>query len=252
MQTLFIGKNLIFLPQIQSTNSYATQVLKNVNLPEGTLIHTLDQTNGKGQRGAQWQAEAGQNLTVSVILKPTFLAIENQFLLYQISALACYDTITELVKSSQIDIKIKWPNDILVNTKKLGGILIENSLQNNLFNWSVLGIGLNVNQINFEPGIQANSLKLLCQKDFDLKVIMNLLCQHLEKYYLALINTKFDFIKETYLEYLFGLNEFNDYEIQNEILSLEVKGITDEGLLRLEDRQGTERIVDVKEARLMY
>jgi BirA family biotin operon repressor/biotin-[acetyl-CoA-carboxylase] ligase len=251
MQTLFIGKNLIFLPQASSTNSYATQLLKNVNPPEGTLIQTAYQSGGKGQRGALWVSESGQNLTFSVILKPTFLAIENQFLLYQMVALACYDTITEIQNSSQIDIKIKWPNDILVDGKKLAGILIENSIQNSTINWSVLGIGLNVNQQTFKDSLQANSLKLISQKDYDLQQVLTVFCEHLEKYYLALINSKFEFMKQIYLERLFGLDQFNDYKIKQEIYPLRVKGITSEGLLQLEDRQGRVKIVDVKEAKLV-
>lgn len=251
MQTLFIGKNLIFLPQIPSTNSYATQLLKNVKPAEGTVIQTAFQSDGKGQRGALWITEPDQNLTISVILKPSFLAIENQFLLYQIAALACYDTIAELMNSSQIDIKIKWPNDILVNNQKLAGILIENSIQNNQINWSIIGVGLNVNQQSFGTFFNATSLKLISKNDFDLKVVLNVFCKHLEKFYLALINSKIEFIKESYLERLFGLNEFNEYEIQNEIRSFKVKGITKEGLLRLEDTKGLEKIVDVKEARLI-
>jgi len=252
MQTLFIGKNLIFLPQIHSTNSYATQLLKNVNPPEGTVIQTADQFDGKGQRGAQWLSESGQNLTFSVILKPTFLAIDNQFLLYQMVALACYDTITEILNSSQIDIKIKWPNDILLDGKKLAGILIENSIQNNTINWSVLGIGLNVNQQIFDDSLHVNSLKLKSQKDHDLHEVLTVFCKHLEKYYLALINSKFDFIKVTYLKHLFGLNEYKNYLINSEIKAMRVKGITDEGLLQLEDEHGLEKIVDVKEAKLLF
>ena len=81
METLFIGKNIIFLPEIDSTNSYATNLLKNVKLPEGTVLHTANQTHGKGQRGRSWIAQSTSNLTASVILKPLFLNLKNQFFL---------------------------------------------------------------------------------------------------------------------------------------------------------------------------
>jgi BirA family transcriptional regulator, biotin operon repressor / biotin---[acetyl-CoA-carboxylase] ligase len=126
METLFVGKNTIFLPEIPSTNSYATHLLKNVNLAEGTVVHTANQTQGRGQWDKRWSSEPSSNLTVSVVLKPTFLELKKQFLLYQIAALACYDTIAGLLNNSQYDIKIKWPNDILINRKKTAGILIEN------------------------------------------------------------------------------------------------------------------------------
>lgn len=251
MQTLFIGKNLIFLPQIHSTNSYATHLLKNVKLPEGTVIHTDQQTEGKGQRGALWHSEAGQNLTASIVLKPVFLELDQQFFLYQIAALACYDTITELLNTSHIDIKIKWPNDILLGSKKLSGILIENSIQNNTINWSVIGIGMNVNQLSFADSLNASSLRLANGKDLSVEATLNLLCENLEKYYLALINSKFEWININYQEKLFGKNEYLPYEMDEQTHYMMVEGITKEGLLILKDRDGKERKVDVKQAKLL-
>ena len=150
METLFIGRNIIFLPQVNSTNSYAIEMLKNVNLAEGTLVHTAEQTEGRGQRGSVWKTEKTSNLTASLVLKPTFLDLKNQHYLYQISALACYDALAELLDSSQFDIKIKWPNDILVNKQKIAGILIENNISNTQLSWSVVGVGFNVNQTIFD------------------------------------------------------------------------------------------------------
>ena len=161
METLFIGSNIIFLPEVDSTNSYATELLKNVNIAEGTVIHTAHQTQGKGQRGNSWEAQIASNLTTSIVLKPSFLELKNQFFLYQITALACYDLMAELLNNSQYDIKIKWPNDILVNKKKIAGILIENVITHSTLNYSVIGIGINVNQLLFTDGINATSLKKL-------------------------------------------------------------------------------------------
>src|SRR5215211_2478906 len=104
METLFIGANLIFLPEVDSTNSYAIELLKNVNLPEGSVIHTANQTSGRGQRGNVWNTRPGSNLTVSVVIKPTFLDLKHQFYLYQITALACYDVMTEILDEGQFDI----------------------------------------------------------------------------------------------------------------------------------------------------
>lgn len=251
MQTLFIGKNLIFLPQIHSTNSYATHLLKNVNLAEGTVIHTDLQTEGKGQRGALWYSEAGQNLTASVVLKPVFLELDRQFFLYQIAALACYDTITELVNTSHNDIKIKWPNDILLGSKKLSGILIENSIQNNQINWSVIGIGMNINQLSFADSLNASSLRLAKGQVLSVGETLNRLCENLEKYYLALINSKFEWINLNYQEKLFGKNDYLPYEMDEQTHYMMVEGITNEGLLILKDIHGKKKIVDVKQAKLL-
>ena len=205
METLFIGKNLIFLPAIDSTNSYAINLLKNVKLPEGTVVHTANQLKGKGQRGSHWNSEAGMNVTASVILKPVFLDLKNQFYLYQIAALACYDAMAEILDSSQFDIKIKWPNDILVNRRKIAGILIETTIQNNLLNCCVAGFGINVNQTHFGDLQKATSLKLLSHKEFLPTDVLKTLCRYVEKYYLALINSNYEEINQNYLKHFFGL-----------------------------------------------
>lgn len=252
MDTLFVGKNIIFLPEVHSTNSYATDLLKNVNLPEGTVVHTAHQTNGKGQRGGSWSADPERNLTASFILKPGFLHIRNQFFLYQIAALACYDAMAEILNNSQIDIKIKWPNDILVSKKKIAGILIENNLLGGQVNWSVIGIGVNVNQEAFGSGINATSLKLCTGIHHPIEQVLTLLCKHLEKYYLALINSKFAAIRKNYLEHLFGLNQSLPFEVAGETRMLSVEGLSESGLLLLKEESGNSLEVDVKEVKWLY
>lgn len=247
METLFIGSNIIFLPEVNSTNSYAIELLKNVNVVEGTVIHAAHQTQGKGQRGNSWEAQIASNLTTSIVLKPSFLELKNQFFLYQITALACYDLMAELLNNSQYDIKIKWPNDILVNKKKIAGILIENSITHSTLNYSVIGIGININQLFFKDGINATSLNTICNKEFDINVILKLLCKHLENYYLKLKNNKFDIITQSYLEHLYGINSWLNFEIKNELKTFLVKGINKNGLLILQDKIGNETDYDLKE-----
>jgi len=208
METLFIGKNLLFLTEVDSTNTYAMEMLRNVNIIEGTVIHTDNQTKGKGQRGASWISEIGTNITASVILKPQFLSIEKSFYLSKIAALAVYDVLADIIQQSQYDIKIKWPNDILVDRKKIAGILIENTYQNSSIAYSIIGIGINVNQTIFNAlGFSASSLKIVMNKDVDRTYVMNVLCSKLEKWYFKLKENKFSEIDETYYERLFGLNQ---------------------------------------------
>ena len=246
METLFIGKNIIFLPEIDSTNSYAIDLLKNVNLSEGTVVHTANQTQGKGMRGNAWIAEPASNLTLSIILKPVFLSLQNQFYLYLIAALACYDTTSEFLKHSQFDIKIKWPNDILVNQKKIAGILIENNLLNNIIKWSVVGIGINVNQSDFAELPATSIFSLLGEKQNN-ESVMRSLCRAFEKYYLCLKNNKLDYLRELYLSRLFALDSIREFTINGQIESFCVKGIGNTGLLILENKQKKKIEVDVKE-----
>ncbi|HRH11767.1 MAG TPA: biotin--[acetyl-CoA-carboxylase] ligase, partial [Bacteroidia bacterium] len=109
MDTLFVGRNIIFLPEVESTNSYAISMLKNVNIAEGTLIQTDDQLQGRGQRGNAWYSEKGRDLITSFVFKPVFLDLNKQFVLYEITALAVYDLLAQYLNVSQYDIKIKWP-----------------------------------------------------------------------------------------------------------------------------------------------
>jgi BirA family transcriptional regulator, biotin operon repressor / biotin---[acetyl-CoA-carboxylase] ligase len=249
METLFIGKNSIFLPETESTNSYATDLLKNVNLVEGTVIRTGFQKTGKGQRGNSWISEPLSNLVASVILRPTFLEIKNQFYLYQITALACYDTLSEFLDNSQFDIKIKWPNDIIVDRRKIAGILIENNVQGAAITWSVCGIGINVNQEIF-PGLnEVTSLKLLTGKDNSPQKVLKSICRHLEKYYLLLKSGKYDIIRDHYSHRLFGINSRVNFEMNSAMRTLFVKGVSPAGLLHLSDENGKDLEVDVKQVK---
>ncbi len=251
METLFVGRNIIFLSEVYSTNSYAINLLKNVNsnVAEGSVVYATEQTAGRGQRGNVWNTEGASNLTASIILKPTFVELKNQFFLYQIAALACYDVLAEILENSQYDIKIKWPNDILVNGKKNAGVLIENIIINNRIGWSVMGIGINVNQVEFKNDINANSLKLLTAKDFSIDSVLKLLCKHLEKYYLMLKNEKTELIKDKYLSCFLKKDKWQKFEIENTVKTLLVKGISNNGLLLLEDETGKQNEFDIKEVK---
>src|SRR5262249_40524297 len=109
-------------------------------LPEGTVVITSNQYAGRGQRGNEWNSEPGMNLTFSVLLKPSSLSVKNQFFLTIIASLSVFD----FLKEKQVgDLKIKWPNDILVYKKKICGMLIENSILGETINQSIIGVGLN-------------------------------------------------------------------------------------------------------------
>ncbi|MES2566436.1 MAG: biotin--[acetyl-CoA-carboxylase] ligase [Bacteroidota bacterium] len=253
METLFIGKNLLFLHEVESTNTYAMNLLRNVNPMAGTVVYTDHQTKGKGQRGAVWTSEIGQNITASVILKPQFLGYKQTFYLSKISALAVYDVLTEILPIGQYDIKIKWPNDILVNHKKIAGILIENSFLANLVQYSVIGIGLNINQSNFdEYARSAISLKILMNKEQDRNQILNLFCWHLEKWYLKLKEQKLDLIDSKYLSVLFGMNQLLEFEDSNGVnFKATPAGISNEGKLILKQEDLSLKEFDVKELKFL-
>lgn len=255
MQTLFIGQSLFFLHDVESTNTYASDLLKNVNPPEGAIVYTDNQTKGKGQRGSVWSSEIAKNVTVSIILKPTFLALNHHFYLSKITALALYDVLAQLLASSQYDIKIKWPNDILVDKKKIAGVLIENNVQQHGLQHSIIGIGLNVNQTLFHDLTSlATSLKLITEHEFDRKAVLETICQHLEKWYLKLKANHFEAIDEAYKQRLFKLNESMDFltPMNDAVFRATITNVTKEGKLELKLENGTLQYFELKEVKPIF
>ena len=201
--TLFTGQRLVFVPECHSTNSLASELATQSILSEGTVVITSHQTAGRGQRGNSWETAAGMNLTFSILVKPAFLSIKNQFYLTMITSLAVTDFLKE---QSVADVKIKWPNDILVGKNKICGILIENSIQKEVIQHSIVGIGLNINQHNFSTPT-ATSLANVTGESFDLNESLNLLLEKFEKKYLQLRSEKLAELKSEYSENLYGRGE---------------------------------------------
>ncbi len=253
METLFIGKNSLFLLEVESTNTYAMNLLRNVNAIEGTIVFTDNQTQGKGQRGAVWSSNIAQNITVSIILKPQFLDIDKTFYLSKISALAVYDVLSDILVDSQYDIKIKWPNDILVNRQKIAGILIENNFTKTYVQNTVIGIGLNVNQHQFSDFERAaTSINILTNKEFDRNTVMKMLFWKLEKWYLKLKERKFDIIDSNYMKYLLGINEVLSFEdVGKCIFDAKLVGVSKSGKLMLQLGNSEIREFDVKELKFL-
>src|SRR5688572_5475237 len=190
-----MGKKLVFVPECPSTNTLALQITQQSPVKEGTLVITDHQTAGKGQRGNVWEAEAHQNLTFSLILKPGFLAINKQFFLNIVICLALKDYLKE--KTPDLTY-IKWPNDILVHEKKISGILIENQLQGPSILHSIAGIGLNINQRNFTAP-SAISLAMLTGNRFELEEELPVVLGFIESRYLQLRQGNYDQLMNLYL-----------------------------------------------------
>jgi BirA family transcriptional regulator, biotin operon repressor / biotin---[acetyl-CoA-carboxylase] ligase len=224
-----MGQRLVFVPECQSTNSLLSELTSKSSLPEGTVVITANQYAGRGQRGNTWWSEPGMNLTFSALLKPTFLLPKNQFYLTMVASLAVTDFLKEKIDGT---IKIKWPNDILVDTKKICGMLIENSIQGETINQSIVGIGLNVNQTNFQIST-ATSLAMVSVKHFDLNEAWNTLLEKLEARYLQLRAGKSETIREEYIENLFGLNQLLKFNAGGTIFDATIKTVGEVGELIL-------------------
>ena len=206
--TVFVGKKIIYLPSCQSTNDIASDYIQQGKAQDGMIVVTSEQTAGRGQRGNTWEAEADQNLTFSVILQPHFLFANEQFQLNLAISLGIAEFIQELANQH---VAIKWPNDIYCNDKKLGGILIENFLKSNRIGHSIIGIGLNINQKQFNHP-KAISLAQLTNKQYELTTLLELIAVKLEKYYLILRNKGGNSLKQRYLNNLYWYQEEHLFE----------------------------------------
>jgi BirA family transcriptional regulator, biotin operon repressor / biotin---[acetyl-CoA-carboxylase] ligase len=249
MKTLFIGQNIIYLKSVDSTNSYATEMLRQNNIPEGSLIYTFNQTNGRGQRGNQWESEPNKNVALSLVLHPTFIDADKQYLLIKIISLAVADLLADILfqveKAGRI--KIKWPNDIYIDDKKIGGILIENIWRDNKLQSSVVGIGININQTHFVSTNKSTSLALLTNRETDLKQVIEHLCSHIEARYLQLKTNKLENIDFEYLQRLYRLNTWNLFSANNQTFEGNIIGVADSGKLNVLMKTGETIAFDLKE-----
>lgn len=225
---MIVGSQIIKLDSVGSTNNYAAKLMEGSKVQEGTAILASFQENGRGQRGANWQSKAGDNLLGSIILYPNFLFASQQFYLSQAVSLAIH----QLLRDIGISAEIKWPNDLLVRGKKIAGILIENSLRGQLIESSIVGIGLNVNQINFD--LAASSIKLEMGKDYSPEGLAVELFAKLDQYYALLRSGNKTELSEAYHQNLYGVNQQCDLKIKGERKICKVHHVSPEGSLFLD------------------
>lgn len=244
--TTFLGKHLVYLPECHSTNDVAMQKYRNKEVNEGSIIITDRQTAGRGQRGNQWESEPNQNLTLSLVLTPHFLAPLDQFGLNMAIALG----IREAIYSFLPGVTIKWPNDIVHDTNvKLGGVLIENIISHKTVEVSIVGIGLNINQKMFSYP-HAASLATLAGKDFDKETVLEAVIMHIEKFYSLLKKEGSKTLTNIYLPHLYRWRELSSFEDGEEFLGT-ITGITPEGKLVIKKQHGSIHQYGFKEVRFL-
>ncbi len=226
---LFPYRRLIYMPECHSTNVIAEQMVKQNSLPEGSAVVAGYQTAGKGQRGNTWVAERDMNLTFSLIFAPSFLSASAQMYLTKALSLGVTDW---LKKITSLPVHIKWPNDILLNRKKVCGILIENQIHADRIASSIAGIGVNVNQRHF-PFASATSLAAETGVSCDLADCFHELVNHLDKRYAQLKEEKFEALQSDYLSQLFALREELIFGEAGQSFPGTVLGVDDYGRLEV-------------------
>ncbi len=225
--TEFVGKTLIFLPKCHSTNDIAAELFEKGLISAGTVVMTDHQIAGKGQRGNTWESSSGLNLTFSLVQMPDFLKPEQNFYLNIVTSLALTDVLLDLAEP----FTIKWPNDLYYHQKKIGGILIENSILSGKISSSVIGIGLNVNQVHFTGLENAISLYQVFSRAFDLNEMLNLVVKSLDIRWMDLSTHKFESLKTDYLNRLYGYRQIIKFQINGQTTEGRIEGIDQVGRL---------------------
>ena len=244
------GFDFIELNKTASTNKYALEWLADHTPKNPTLIFTGHQTSGRGQGLNTWESEAYKNITTSAILSPSFLQPSRQFLLSIIVSLAIIKTVKPLIPT--IPLKIKWPNDIYAFDRKLAGILIHHSILGNSIEYTVCGIGLNVNQLSFSSDIpNPVSLKLLSDKDYDCMILLESLAINLIHYFKLLKKGMEKQLNEEYHNYLYRRNEETGFMYQGKEISAFIQGIDEFGRLKLKSGH-KDLLCEMKEIQMLH
>lgn len=240
---------LIKLDAIDSTNDFLKQLFKESAVEDYTIVLANEQTKGKGQMGAKWISEPGKNLTMSILVKHVHFKNQN---IYDFNITVALSVI-KVLKNIQIpNVAIKWPNDIMADSKKVAGILIENIVKTEGCFTAIVGIGLNLNQTNFENLPQASSLKCITGKTYELEEIALLLKDSLEANRLTL-NQDADLLWSAYHENLYKKDYPSPFEDKsgNRFMGI-IKKVTRDGKLEVLLNDDSLTHFEVKEVKMLY
>ena len=221
--------------RLKSTNLKAQELVGKDPVADTIWIQADNQYQGKGLGANSWISDAGKNITGSLVINPDFLKADQQFELSIMASLAVRD----LLKLFFDKVEVKWPNDILVNSKKIAGLLLENTIVGERISHSIIGIGLNVNQEIFPDEINdPTSFKLIIPNDFDIHEISNLLLACLENRMTQLESGHNDSLREEYLNSLYRYKEFAPYKSNEKWFRARIIGVDQYGQLILETETG--------------
>lgn len=221
---------LLEVEETDSTNSLLERLSRAQELAEGTVVSARYQTAGRGQAGRQWYSDAGCNVLISLLLRPVFLQPRHQFFLNQALALAIADTVRHFMPGHTV--AVKWPNDVLLNGKKVAGLLLECQLEGNSFRQVISGIGLNVNQPQFPPSLPlATSFLLESDRWNDPEQVRSHLLQEIGNRYAQLSHGAYERIGKEYMKNLYGLEQMLAFRSGDRRFRGKITGLSAEGKL---------------------
>lgn len=209
---------------LDSTNTEAKRIIDNGEAKHGTMISADFQTHGRGQFGRVWESSQAQNAMMSLILKPKALAVSEQFQLNIVTSLAVLDVIEEYGLSAQV----KWPNDIYVSDNKICGILIQNFLKGATIQHTIIGVGLNVNQLSWPQAVpNPTSLSKELSMPLDVNEVTDLVARSIMSRF-DRIDAR-DELKKAYHDKMYRRGEVSRFMIGDEVVLGEIIGIDDSG-----------------------
>jgi BirA family transcriptional regulator, biotin operon repressor / biotin---[acetyl-CoA-carboxylase] ligase len=237
-----IGQPFVELLTVESTNNYAMGLARAAMAQHGTAVFTHEQTKGKGQRGKGWVSSKGLNLALSVMVAPTLLRGLPLFSLSMAAAVAVQELVSNYINN---DVTIKWPNDIYWRDRKAAGILIENIWQGGEWLFSVIGVGLNVNQTDFgELNTRAVSLKQISGTHYEPLTLAKELCTLLDNKYQLLCSNASD-IEDQYNSHLYKINGQVRLRKEGRVFEAVFTGVNNNGQMVIHN--GIEEVFNVGE-----
>jgi BirA family biotin operon repressor/biotin-[acetyl-CoA-carboxylase] ligase len=240
---------LIKLDAIDSTNDFLKGISSLSETVNFTVVTAEVQTKGKGQMGHKWVSDKGKNLIISILVKDFFQDVSQLFHLNIAFALA----VIEALESYNVpELSIKWPNDIMSYSKKIGGILIENSIKWDGNIESIIGLGLNVNQTNFSDLPKASSLALICGEEFDRELILPLIVNNLKQNIEKVLNDEHRFW-DHYSKLLFKQGIPMPFADENggHFMGI-IQGVSALGKLQVLLEDDNVKEFDIKEIQMLY
>ncbi|MCF6214427.1 MAG: biotin--[acetyl-CoA-carboxylase] ligase [Flavobacteriaceae bacterium] len=241
---------IVKLNAINSTNSYLKEWSKEKELSHATVVVAKKQTLGRGEMGSEWLSESGKNLTFSILFRFSNFSISNQFYLNCAVSLSLYDSLLPIIGKN---LTIKWPNDIMSANKKLGGILIENTVKSGFIKQSVIGIGLNVNQVHFPDSLpNAASLRLASNKIYDLDGLLQSILEAVKKRFNQLKRGEFRALNNAYQKVLYRRNVVSKFSDGKHIFNGKIIAVLTDGRLQIELENKELQIFSLKEIKYIF
>lgn len=232
--------------ELDSTNLEAERMLSESTPGEGTVILSDFQRSGKGLGKNTWESDPNKNILMSIIIYPEFLLPQEQFMLNKITSLSLLKTVRHTI-SKEMQVSVKWPNDVYVGMNKIAGILIKNTVSGHLLKNAVVGMGLNVNQETFNTGLpNPVSLVQITHRKFNRDMLAIRVINNFRKYYLKLKKKEFAQINTEYLNNLLNYNVEATYRTDDRIFRGIIKNVDEFGRLCIASPKGIE-VFNMKE-----